>query len=263
VPLRRSEFALLLAFARERGRVLTRDHLLDAVAGRVSGPFDRSIDVLVSRLRKKIEVDPKTPRLILTVPRVGYRFATRPRAAPEPSEANTDRLGGRLRSWPHSAERRQITVMVCGLTGSPAPTQPDPQDLHRVMAAFHRCCVTAIARFGGATAGYIGDGVLAFFGYPEAREHDAERAIRAGLAVIEAVARTAPDPAAFHARVGIATGLMVAGDLLGDGAAPEHAVLGEARETVKRLLLLARADAFIVSAATQRLGGWPVRLSND
>ena len=78
VPLRRSEFALLLAFLRAPGRVLSRDHLLDATSGRMSERFDRSIDMLVSRLRRKVEAHPRSPRLILTVPGLGYKFAAKP-----------------------------------------------------------------------------------------------------------------------------------------------------------------------------------------
>jgi class 3 adenylate cyclase len=127
------------------------------------------------------------------------------------------------------AERRQLTVMFCDLVGSTAlSARLDPEDMRAVIGAYHRCVAAVIERTGGFVAKYMGDGVLAYFGYPRADEHDAERAIRAGLQMIEAVA--ALDTAAgarLQVRVGIATGLVVVGDLIGAGAAQEQAVVGE------------------------------------
>jgi class 3 adenylate cyclase len=109
-------------------------------------------------------------------------------------------------SAPAEAERRQLTVMFCGLVGStPLSTRFDPEDLREIVGAYHRCVADTVGRFGGFVAKYMGDGVLVYFGYPEAHEDDAERAARAGLAVIDAVGRLATQEP-LNARLGIATG---------------------------------------------------------
>src|SRR5262249_29120971 len=139
------------------------------------------------------------------------------------------------------AERRQLTVMVCDLLGSTAlSARLRPDDLRSVIPAYHRCCAELVDRHGGFVAKYMGDGVLAYFGYPKAHEHDAERAVRAGLALVEALpklATTAGSP--LQVRVGIATGLVVVGDLIGAGAAQEQAVVGETPNLPPRLQALA------------------------
>src|ERR1700746_3035676 len=117
------------------------------------------------------------------------------------------------------AERRQLTVMFCDLVGSTAlSARLDPEDLRDVIGAYHAAVAEVIGRFDGFVAKYMGDGVLAYFGYPQAHEDDAERAVRAGLAIVAAVRRSkAPVP--LRMRVGLATGLVVVGDLIGSGAA--------------------------------------------
>jgi class 3 adenylate cyclase len=240
VPLRRAEFTLLLAFLRAPGRVLSRDHLLDAVAGRESGPFDRSIDVLVSRLRRKIEPEPRSPRLILTVPGVGYRFAGQRFAVPAPPA----RVTGAEECQPRSTERRQLTVMLCGTGGAGGMSAClDPEDLAPLLRSYQELCEQVIRRFGGMVARSVNDGVLGYFGYPEAAEDDAEQAVRAGLAVIREVPSVDDR---LRARVGIATGLAIAG---GPG------VLGEPIEVASRLLALAAPDTLVISASCQRLTG--------
>jgi class 3 adenylate cyclase len=117
------------------------------------------------------------------------------------------------------AERRQLTVMFCDLVGSTALSgRLDPEDMRAVIGTYHRCCTELIERNGGFVAKYMGDGVLAYFGYPQAHEHDAERAVRAGLTLVEAVPSLATAAGApLQVRVGIATGLVVVGDLIGSG----------------------------------------------
>src|SRR6202047_1010162 len=127
------------------------------------------------------------------------------------------------------AERRQLTVMFCDLVGSTAlSSRLDPEDLREVIAAYHRTVARIVAGFDGFVAKYMGDGVLVYFGYPRAHEDDAERAVRAGLGLIAAVGRLDVKSAKLHARVGIATGLGVVGDLIGEGAAQGQSVVGEA-----------------------------------
>jgi len=141
------------------------------------------------------------------------------------------------------AERRQLTVMFCDLVGSTAlSVRFDPEDLREIIGAYHRCVTDTVGRFGGFVAKYMGDGVLIYFGYPEAHEDDPERAARAGLAVIDAVGQlTAPEP--LNVRLGVASGLVVVGDLIGAGAAQERGVVGETPNLAARLQALAQPGA--------------------
>src|SRR3984893_5812111 len=128
-----------------------------------------------------------------------------------------------------TAERRQLTVVFCDLVGSTAlSARLDPEDMREIIGAYHRCCTEQIAMAGGFVAKYMGDGVLAYFGYPHAHEHDAERGVRAGLGLVEAVPKLKTTAGiSLQVRVGTATGLVVVGDLIGAGAAQEQAVVGE------------------------------------
>jgi predicted ATPase/class 3 adenylate cyclase len=155
------------------------------------------------------------------------------------------------------AERRQLTVMFCDLVGSSAlSARLDPEDLRRVIGACHICIAEVIGRYEGIIARYMGDGVLAYFGYPQAHEDDAEQATRAGLALIDAVANLQTDIGAeLQVRIGIATGTVVVGDLLGEGAAQEQAVVGETPNLAARLQTLAEPGTVLISASTHRLTG--------
>src|SRR6516165_6191484 len=156
-----------------------------------------------------------------------------------------------------SAERRQLTVMFCDLVGSTAlSSRLDPEDLRGIIAAYHRCCTELVKRNGGFVAKYMGDGVLAYFGYPQAHEHDAERAVRAGLNLVEAVPKLATNAGSpLKVRVGMATGLVVVGDLIGAGAAQEQAVVGETPNLAARLQALAEPGAVVIASSTRRLTG--------
>ena len=154
------------------------------------------------------------------------------------------------------AERRQLTVMFCDLVGStPLSARFDPEDLRELIGAYHRCVADAVGRFAGFVAKYMGDGVLIYFGYPEAHEDDADRAVRAGLAAIEAVGQLeTPEPS--KVRVGIASGLVVVGDLIGAGAAQEHGVVGETPNLAARLQALAQPGTLVIADSTRRqIGG--------
>ena len=158
------------------------------------------------------------------------------------------------------AERRQLTVMFCDLVGSTAlSARLDPEELREVIGAYHRCVAEAVRRFDGFVAKYMGDGVLVYFGFPRAHEDDAERAVRAGLAVVEAVRGIgAADP--LEVRIGIATGLVVVGDLIGEGPSQEQAVVGETPNLAARLQALAEPDSVVIATATRRLIGNLFRL---
>jgi class 3 adenylate cyclase len=165
--------------------------------------------------------------------------------APEPVAEPTPPRGD-------TAERRQLTVMFCDLVGStPLSTRFDPEDLREIVGAYHRCVADTVARFGGFVAKYMGDGVLIYFGYPVAHEDDAERALRAGLAVIDAVCRLATQEP-LNVRIGIASGLVVVGDLIGAGAAQERGVVGETPNLAARLQALARPGTLVVADSTRR-----------
>jgi class 3 adenylate cyclase/tetratricopeptide (TPR) repeat protein len=154
-----------------------------------------------------------------------------------------------------TAERRQLTVMFCDLVGSTAlSARLDPEDLRGIIAAYHRCCTELIERNGGFVAKYMGDGVLAYFGYPQAHEHDAERAVRAGLALVEIVPKL-PTAAASQVRVGIATGLVVVGDLIGSGEAQERGIVGETPNLAARLQGIAEPNTVVIADGTRRLLG--------
>src|ERR1700730_12680841 len=153
------------------------------------------------------------------------------------------------------AERRQLTVMFCDLVGSSAlSVRLDPEDLRLVIGAYHACVAEVIARNDGVIARYMGDGVLAYFGYPQAHEDDAEHAARAGLALVDAVANLQTDIGTeLQVRVGIATGMVVVGDLTGEGAAKEQTIIGETPNLAARLQALAEPGTVLISESTHRL----------
>src|SRR6266496_1189718 len=162
----------------------------------------------------------------------------------------------------HEAERRHLTVMICDLVGSTAlSARLDPEDMRAVIDAYHAACARITRTYDGFLAEFRGDGILAYFGYPLAHEDDAERTVRAGLDIIAAVARLetrAAEPLAV--RIGIATGVVVIGDLSREGALREHAVVGETPNLAARLQALAEPGTIVVAASTRRLLGDLFRL---
>lgn len=172
------------------------------------------------------------------------RVASPPAASPESKRQD-------------GAERRQLTVMFCDLVGSTALSALlDPEDMRWVIAAYHKCCAGLIERNGGFVAKYMGDGVLAYFGYPQAHEHDAERAVRAGLAIVEAAPKLETAARApLHVRVGIATGIVVVGDLLGSGESQERGVVGDTPNLAARLQGIAEPDTVVIAEGTRKLLG--------
>ena len=154
-----------------------------------------------------------------------------------------------------TAERRQVTVMFSDLVGSTAlSARMDPEDLREVISAYQKCVAETVRRFGGFVAKYMGDGVLAYFGYPQAHEDDAERAVRAGLELIQAVGGLRSG-VLLETRVGIATGLVVVGDLIGSGAAQEQAVVGETPNIAARLQGVAEPNMVVIAESTRKLLG--------
>jgi class 3 adenylate cyclase/predicted ATPase len=154
-----------------------------------------------------------------------------------------------------AAERRQVTVMFSDLVGSTAlSARMDPEDLREIISAYQKCVAETVRRFGGFVAKYLGDGVLVYFGYPQAHEVDADRAVRAGLELVTAV-NALKTRASLQTRVGIATGLVVVGDLIGTGSAQEQAVVGETPNLAARLQGVAEPNTVVIAESTRNLLG--------
>jgi class 3 adenylate cyclase len=153
------------------------------------------------------------------------------------------------------AERRQVTVMFSDLVGSTAlSARMDPEDLREVISAYQKRVAETVQRFGGFVAKYMGDGVLVYFGYPQAHEDDAERAVRAGLELVKAISDL-KSHAPLQTRVGIATGLVVVGDLIGFGASQEQAIVGETPNLAARLQGVAEPNSVVIAESTRKLVG--------
>jgi DNA-binding response OmpR family regulator len=179
VALTRAESNLLKELASSPCQVVSREKLRRAVAGRGAEPFDRSVDMLVARLRRKIEPDSKAARFLVTVPGVGYKLMVRPHNPDaQPSGANAQ------------PELRQLTVLACKLVGAMGfAVNLDPEDLSQVTRNFQDAVVASITRMGGTIATMTPDQIFAFFGYPEAHEDDAERAVDAGLNAVTKISQ--------------------------------------------------------------------------
>ena len=180
-------------------------------------------------------------------------------AAGPPSSAfsNIANVGSRASRAKLEAERRRLTIMFVDLVGSTSlSAQLDPEEMREVILGYQNAVAGAVMRFEGQVAKFMGDGVLVYFGWPQAHENDAERAVKAGLATVMAVAQLeAPHAGRLTARVGIATGLVVVGDLVGEGAAEEEAVVGETPNLAARLQGLAQPGTVVVGEDTHQLLG--------
>lgn len=192
----------------------------------------KDLGVLLGHRRKMLRAIVELQREVLRTPQAGAK------------PASTDHAG-----------RRQLTIMFCDLVGSSAlAARLDLEDLRAVMGTYHRCIAEVVARNEGVIARYMGDGVLAYFGYPQAHEDDAEQATRAGLALVDAVASLRTEPATeLQVRVGIATGMVVVGDLTGEGSAQEQTVIGETPNLAARLQTFANPGTVLISESTHRL----------
>ena len=215
IKLTRSEFALLREFLRRPGRVLSRDYLLQALSGRQAETYDRSIDMLVVRLRRKIETDPKKPSLIVAVPGGGYKLTVDVKhlsgvAAYGEAATVERRVPG---------HRRQVTVVAAELLPAAGRRLPeDPEELHILIEDFRKHATDVCQQFGGSVARHAAREVTIFFGYPSALEDLAERALSAGLALAAPIHGDKRVIDGFTARVGIATGLVMvdtSGELIG------------------------------------------------
>src|SRR5246500_3347263 len=182
-------------------------------------------------------------------------------AAPAPALTATPASVPPPAPVPVRAERRQLTVMFCDLVGSTAlSTGMDPEDLRDVIASFQNRCSAAVRRYDGFVAKYMGDGILVYFGYPRAHEDEAERSVRAGLDIVDAMvelnaAVPRPPGVELAVRIGIATGPVIVGDQIGEGTASETAVVGETPNLAARLQALAQPNQIVVSTSTRAMLG--------
>lgn len=264
-PLRPKSFALLQLFVENAGQLLDRDSIMAAIWPDVF-VTDDSITQCVGEIRRAL--GEAAPRLLRTLPRRGYRFTGEVVCADlMTGGASVQSPLAQERSEPPRppgvGERRQLTVLFGDLVGSTAlAEQLDPEDVGEVIGAYQRCCTTPIIRSGGHVARRLGDGVLAYFGYPQAQEDAAERAVRAGLAIVE-VAHSLPPPVSrprLQVRVGIATGLVVS-DLAGGGGW-EEVTVGKPLHLADRLQALAEPGTVVIAEGTRRLIGELFALEN-
>ncbi len=285
IELRPKSFEVLRYLVENAGRLVSRGELINAIWPNVI-VSDESLARCVSDVR--LALRDRGQRIVRTVPRRGYLLAVptceagadlrsmgRTAAAlsilpasdteiaadissgivsTRGPAAHRDASGAALFKDP-AAARRQLTVMCCGLVGSTAlASRLDPEDLREVIADCHRCCTELIGRFGGMVAAFSGERVLAYFGYPEAHEDDAERGVRAGFALIDAVAklqfRLAPP---LHLRIGIASGLVVVGDSAPGDPGAGGVAIGAAPDLATQLLSTAPPDAVVIAATTRQL----------
>lgn len=246
VPLTHGEFGLLHAFVQRPGRVLSRDHLMQLLAGRDAETYDRSIDMQIARLRRKIESDPRHPSLILTIPGTGYKFAAK---VDHVATAASQEPAASVAPLAAAPERRYVTALAAELVPVGGGGLPeDPEEMRALIDTYRQQAAAVIARHGGVMAATRVREVLAYFGYPAAQEHAVERALHAGLALVEPLPKGEMAlPAGYAVRVGLASGLVVAD--------PAGEVLGETPAEAARLQQTAEAGQVIVAAATRRLAG--------
>ena len=271
IALTPKAFEVLHYLVTHPDRLVTKDTLLDAVWPETA-VSDAVVRIAIGEVRRALGDTAQASRYIATVQRRGYRFVAPvvehaeavpgPTGAPSletPDTPHQHEVVPRPPALPPpEAERRHLTVLFCDLVGSTALTgQLDPEDYREVVRAYHQICAEVLQRFDGYMAQYLGDGVLAYFGYPVAHEDDAQRAVRAGLDLLDACASlnthpTLPAGDQVAVRLGVHTGLVVMGDV-GAGARHEPLALGETPNIAARLQHLAEPNTLVISAATHQL----------
>jgi class 3 adenylate cyclase/tetratricopeptide (TPR) repeat protein len=238
---------ILCVLASAGGDVVSKDELMARVwPNRIIE--EGNIHVHISALRKVLDEHGDGHSYVVTVPGRGYRLGG---LAGSKSAGLND-----LRVRPRTIERRQLTVIACELVGAARlAARLDPGDLSAVVAAFYRCCSETVVRFGGMVTRLAGDEMLAYFGYPQAQEHDAEQAIRAALALVVDVRRFGTVAEMVQLRLGIATGPVVVGDLIGGDASDNGNLIGETVNLAASLRRIAEPNKVVIGAGTRRLLG--------
>ena len=256
-------FDLLEYLITNRDRVVSKDNILEAVwGGRIVSEF--ALTTRINATRTAIGDDGDQQRLIRTIPRKGIRFVGVVREQPRPADESaaarevveTEALewAAASRDEAVSAERRQLTIASCELLVRTMPNTADPEDLTEIIQSYHTCLVETARRHKGFVAHTYGNTAVIYFGYPHAHEDDPERAVRAALELVVAVAalneRRPP-----QTRIGIATGLVVVGDLIGSGDAQERGIIGETLSLAGRLQGVAEPDMVVIAESTRKLLG--------
>jgi DNA-binding response OmpR family regulator/class 3 adenylate cyclase/predicted ATPase len=268
IPLTRSEAALLAILVSNPMRVMSRDKLRRAIAGRGAEAYDRSVDILVGRLRRKIEPDPSKPRVILTISGSGYKFvgsaqslepsspveeatrATEPRTSfhSQPTSEGPGLAGPRGPAVSEFlSEKRQVTVLSCGLANVAALlAKGDLEEIGDAIGVFHDTAARAVAHMGGSIARSAGEEIVALFGYPEVHEDDAERAVQAALDLVAGFAEfRSPAGASFPVQAVIATGTVLADRTRG--------IIGAPLALATRLRTTAPMNAPVISDCTCKI----------
>jgi DNA-binding winged helix-turn-helix (wHTH) protein/predicted ATPase len=254
-------FDLLEYLIRNRERVVSRDDLTESIwRGRIVS--ESALSTRINAARCAIGDSGKEQRLIRTLPRKGIRFVGAVREDNKPAdgaativEAPAPEAAAPAPDKPPMAEHRPLTVVSCELLIEAGATRMDPESLHDVLSAWHERVVETAARCNGLVGHSLGRTVLVYFGYPAAHEDDAEQAVRAGLELCAAARGLGPaHNIRLHARLGIATGPVIAGDL-SSSATRDRAPVGEAPSTASRLQSAARPDTVLIDVATRRLIG--------
>src|SRR6516225_8501199 len=258
-------FDLLEYLIRNRGRVISRDDLLDAIwAGRIVS--ESTLATRINAARSAIGDDGESQRFIRTLPRKGIRFVGEVREVEEEEQPRARRAaaspsGAVATVAPRvEAERRHLTVVSCDFVGlRDLATRLDPEELRTVIGACHACCYRAAGRWGGSVARFADDGATIHFSYPQAHEDDAERAVRAGLDLIARIKRLeAGRSIVLATRIGIATSLVVLGELSGasgNGTAHDRAAFGQAPALATALRSVTEPDTVLIAASTHGLLG--------
>ena len=259
LTLGRRAVTLLRALVERPGLLVSKDTLIEA-AWPGQAVEESNLTVQIAALRKVLGEVSGGDRWIETMPRRGYRFIAPVVAevangsARPPIEAGQDPAPGPRAG----AERRQITAMSCELMGASGRSEAvDLEELRDTVVAFQRCVAETVDRHGGFLVDHLGNAALVLFGYPVAQEHDAEQAVRAGLALCAAVgsARHGAGAAALQCRVGIATGVAIVGDLNPGGANKDREIVGEVPNLAMRLRLSAQPGIVTIEPVTRRLIG--------
>ncbi len=260
VALGRRAVALLHALAERPGAIVSKNALIEAAwPGLVVE--ESNLSVQITAIRRVLREAPGGDRWIETMPRRGYRFigpvvSSVENDVTEPSQG-ADVLADGASSSRRESERRQITVLSCELVSTvKGASGKDLEDLHEAVGVFQRCVTDTIDRWGGFVARFLGNSALVLFGYPEAHEHDAEQAVRAGrelCATVRALGGDANVP--MRSRVGIATGVVIIGEFASAGAVLDHQIVGDAPNVAVRLQISVPPDTVTIDAATRRLIG--------
>ena len=257
VPVQPQVFDLLEYLIRNRSRVVSRDDMLDAVwSGRIVS--ESTLATRINAARSAIGDDGESQRLIRTLPRKGLRFVGDVRVLDEQSRgAETGELSSPVRpTMPRAeAERRHLTVMACDFVGlRELATQLDPEELSATVRLCHDCCAQIASRWGGTLTRFADDGATILFSYPQAHEDDAERAVRAGLDLIDSIPRLESGARHLTARIGVATGVVVVGGS-STGVTQDSAPIGEAPTLAAALRRVATPGTMLIATGTQGLLG--------